>query len=85
MNGDELSDEKIANMKRYSEVFQEMNNQRKLINQDIRDTRESYIIAGDLSKEEIKQVERATKLLKGKVDLEDLLDVSRAIEDKVQV
>lgn len=82
---DEISDEKVANMKRYAEVFQEMNNQRKFINQDIRDTRESYIIAGDLTKEEIKQVERATKLLKGKVDLEDLLDVSRAIEEKVEI
>jgi phage-related tail protein len=77
--------EKQETMKRYAEVFQELNNERKMINQSIKETRDSYVEAGDLSKEEIKQVERAVRLLKGSVDLEELAEVASAVESKVRV
>ena len=77
--------EKQETMKRYAEVFEELNNQRKMINEDIKDTRESYIASGELSKDEIKQVERAIKMIKGSVDIDQLNDVMSAVESKVKV
>lgn len=77
--------EKQETMKRYAEVFEELNNQRRMINEDIKDTRESYIASGELSKDEIKQVERAIKMIKGSVDIDQLNDVMSAVESKVKV
>ena len=81
----EIDMEKQESMKRYAEVFQELNNQRKMINEDIKDTRESYMVSGELSKEEIKQVEMAIKMIKGHVDFEKLTEVASSIESRVKV
>ena len=78
-------EEKLEAKKRYISIFQELDDQKKLIAADVKDTRQSFIDDGSLTKEEIKVLERSYRLVKKGVDLDEIIRTADEIRDRVRV